>query len=1229
MSRSHRRRDRYRLGQQTALRGSAFRALFSERLENRLLLTAVTSVDPPENSFDAAASTNISATFDVAINAATATPDTFVVSTRGNGRLSSTTASISTAGQTVTLDPSANLFPGEIVRVTATSGIQSTAGAANEPHVWEFRTEVNSGSAQFTDSGQVLGANQDGEVRFGDLDGDGDLDVVQGGSVVFLNDGNGIFTNTGQALGAGNWDLADIDGDGDLDVVGENNVFTNDGTGLFTGTGQDLSPGVQSDALEVGDIDGDGDMDVMVGVQYGGNLVWRNDGNGNFANTGQSLGNSTSFDIVFGDFDKDGDLDAFTANQGPANRVWINDGTGVFSDSTQALGGFRGSSGLHAGDVDGDGDLDVLVANGGGVGTHVWINDGNAVFTDTGQVLNGNGGTNWGVRLGDLDGDGDLDTFVPGWNRDSQIFLNNGSGQFSLSQSLNFAGLRRAGWVDFGDVDGDGDLDAFEGNRFGDGARLWINQNLQPSVSLSIDNATIAEDAGAATVTATLSAVHTLPVTVDLGLSGTATEGVDYATSGTQIVIAAGAASGSVAITAIQDTDDDDDETVVVDITGTTNADEAGTQQVMTTILDDDEAAPVPDVTLSVDNAAIVEAGGVATFTATLSLATTAPVTVDLGLSGSAAASDYTASGTQIVIAAGATTGAVTVTAVQDTVDESDETVIIDITNVSGGNESGIQQQTTTITDDDEPVVPDVTLSVDNASIAEEAGVATFVATLSEGTSVPVTVELDITGSATAGDDYTASGSQIVIAPGATTGSVTVTAVQDTQDEPDESVVVDIAAVANGNESGTQQATTTIEDDDEPQGFVATSVTMTGTGFQAEFTNDIDIADLNLYDTQTGGLGPADVVLTGAASGPVSGSLVVAGRGVEFIKSGDPLAPDTYTVTLRSAPDGFKDSTGVLLDGDGDGTAGDDFTSTFTVAEPAANAVTVGIPDVVRGPGQEINVPADTAAGIPLTISDGANVRAIDVRIGFDPALMNIAGATVGPDAPAGASVIVNTSTPGLAIVVYFSTAPLPAGVGTFVNLQASVPTEGASENYRRQQVLDVHGVIVSDGNDNESPVIEDDALHVATFFADVSANGRINAADAAQVARIAALIDGGFGSTASTDPNLLGDISGNGRLNAADASLVAQFAAIIAVPQIPTIPAGVLVGGLSVVQEPSEATDDGDHRLEIPISLEFEDDSDLGQADWTNERPVATRDASSEDAVFGELLDDVLDVLS
>jgi hypothetical protein len=90
-------------------------------------------------------------------------------------------------------------------------------------------------------------------------------------------------------------------------------------------------------------------------------------------------------------------------------------------------------------------------------------------------------------------------------------------------------------------------------------------------------------------------------------------------------------------------------------------------------------------------------------------------MTVDLAFSGTATlTTDYTRSGTQIVIAAGNTSGSITVTAVQDALDEADETVIVDISVFTNGTESGTQQQTTTITDDDAPL----TLNASPATIA-------------------------------------------------------------------------------------------------------------------------------------------------------------------------------------------------------------------------------------------------------------------------------------------------------------------------------------------------------------------------------------------------------------------------------------------------------------------------------------------------------------------------------
>ena len=343
-----------------------------------------------------------------------------------------------------------------------------------------------------------------------------------------------------------------------------------------------------------------------------------------------------------------------------------------------------------------------------------------------------------------------------------------------------------------------------------------------PTVDLSVDNATIAENGGLATVTATLSDVSGQDVTVNLQYSGSALGGgTDYNAPTTQIVIAAGSLTGTATITAVDDALDEDDEDVVVDITGVTNANENGTQQVTTTINDDD---PEPTVNLSVDNASVAENSGVATFTATLSAVSGRDVSVDLGFAGTAVGggSDYNTSTTQIVISAGSLTGTSVVTAVDDALDEVSETVVVDIIGVTNAAENGVQQQMTSITDDDPE--PTVSLSVDNASIAENSGVATFTATLSAVSGRDVSVDLGFAGTASGGGtDYDTSTTQIVISAGSLTGTSVVTAVDDALDEVSETVVVDIIGVTNAAENGIQQQMTTVTDDD-PEPTVSLSV---------------------------------------------------------------------------------------------------------------------------------------------------------------------------------------------------------------------------------------------------------------------------------------------------------------------------------------------------------------------------------------------------------------------
>ena len=214
--------------------------------------------------------------------------------------------------------------------------------------------------------------------------------------------------------------LGDLDNDGDLDAfvanhVGQpNRVWINDGSGAFSDSGQLLGNSFSLD-VALGDVDGDGDLDAYV-ANYSGqpNRVWLNDGLANFTSNGQSLGSFYSIDVSLADLDGDDDLDAFIVNQGGAGqpyRIWKNDGLGNFTDSGQALGNSE-SYGASLGDLDGDGDVDAFIANYGtsGEANRVWLNDGLGYFSDSGQAL-GNS-RSFAATLGDLDGDGDLDAFV-------------------------------------------------------------------------------------------------------------------------------------------------------------------------------------------------------------------------------------------------------------------------------------------------------------------------------------------------------------------------------------------------------------------------------------------------------------------------------------------------------------------------------------------------------------------------------------------------------------------------------------------------------------------------------------------------------------------------------------------------------------------------------------------------------------------------------------------------
>jgi hypothetical protein len=215
-----------------------------------------------------------------------------------------------------------------------------------------------------------------------DVDGDGDLDLLAvnyvstpGGTVsVRLNNGAGVFSSGSTvAVDSGPLGLAvgDLDGDGDVDLVTANffdgtiSVRRNDGNGNFTGT-SDILVGQGAQSVAIADLDADGDLDLLVAQNrlQGAVNVRLNDGQGNFVSGIDVPIGFSAISVVAGDVDGDGDLDLLaTSYDSLIVSVRLNNGTGQFSGGTNVAVGGR-PTGLAVADLDGDGDLDFMTAVG-------------------------------------------------------------------------------------------------------------------------------------------------------------------------------------------------------------------------------------------------------------------------------------------------------------------------------------------------------------------------------------------------------------------------------------------------------------------------------------------------------------------------------------------------------------------------------------------------------------------------------------------------------------------------------------------------------------------------------------------------------------------------------------------------------------------------------------------------------------------------------------------------
>src|SRR5207249_9063515 len=208
-----------------------------------------------------------------------------------------------------------------------------------------------------------------------------------------------------------------------------------------------------------------------------------------------------------------------------------------------------------------------------------------------------------------------------------------------------------------------------------------------------------------------------------------------------------------------------------------------------------------------------------ATLAVSLSAASGRTVTVGYSVNGGSATGggvDYTLAAGTLTFAPGVTTQNISLTVVNDTADEIDETVPVTLSNATNATLGAISTHTYTILDDD----PLPSLAINNVIVIEgNSGTtnANFTVTLSPASGKTVTVNYATAdGTATAPADYAAlPTTTLTFNPGETTKTITVVVNGDLVDELDETFTINLSNPTNATLS-TGTGTGTITDDDLP-----------------------------------------------------------------------------------------------------------------------------------------------------------------------------------------------------------------------------------------------------------------------------------------------------------------------------------------------------------------------------------------------------------------------------
>lgn len=405
-----------------------------------------------------------------------------------------------------------------------------------------------------------------------------------------------------------------------------------------------------------------------------------------------------------------------------------------------------------------------------------------------------------------------------------------------------------------------------------------------PSATIAVAPAAVAED-GAPNLVYTITLNQANPsaaTSVNYTIGGTATNGTDYATIASPLIIPTGSTTGTITVNPTADATIEADETVILTLAAGAGYTVGVPNSATGTILNDDlPNLTINDVTANEGNA------GTTNFTFTVSLSAPAGpggVTFDIATANGTATAgvDYVANNlTGQTIPTGSSTYTFTVLVNGDTLNEPSETFFVNVTNVVNAVVVDGQGVGTIVNDDPLP-----SLSIDDVSVIEGNSGQTnalFTVTLSAASGQTVTVNYATAdGTATQPADYVNTFGTLTFTPGTTSQPLIVAVVGETVPEANETFFVNLSGAVNATIADNQGVGTIINDD--------VPVTVS----PATLPNGTVAAAYNQTITASGGVAPYSFAIT-AGSLPTGLTLSPAG-----VLSGTPTAGGTFNFTITA-----------------------------------------------------------------------------------------------------------------------------------------------------------------------------------------------------------------------------------------------------------------------------------------------------------------------------------------